>query len=101
MLLAEGRKADHAEKEEGELKKAARVRENCDEEASKIRKCSRRRLVRYCSQDCQLADWKKAQEDVQESGRAGEGREGGPSGGGSLCGADFGGAPVIALGEAK
>ena len=63
MLLANGRKAVQAKKEEeeeeheeGEPKKAARVCENCDKEASKMQKCSRRRLVRYCSRDCQLAD---------------------------------------------
>ena len=66
LLLANGRKADQAEKEEeeggkeeGNTKKAARVCENCDKETSKMQKCSRCRLVRYCSRDCQLADWKE------------------------------------------
>ena len=66
LLMANGRKAVQAEKkeeeggkEEGNTKKAARVCENCDKEASKMQKCSRCRLVRYCSQNCQLADWKE------------------------------------------
>ena len=76
LLLANGRKADQAENEEGELKKAARVCKNCGKEASKMQKCSRCRLVRYCSRDCQLADWKEHKKSCKKAAARKKGGKG-------------------------
>ena len=73
--------AEEEEKEDGQPKRKVRVCKNCGKEASKIQKCSRCRLVRYCSRDWAACGLEGAQEEVQESGRAGEGREGELSGG--------------------
>ena len=83
LLLANGKKADQTEKEEeeeekgeGDTKKPARVGENCGKEASKVQKCSRCRLVRHCSRDCQLADWtehKKSRKKAAARKKGGKG----------------------------
>ena len=45
--------------EEGEpTKKVPRVCEKCGKEAARMKKCSVCKLVRYCSEECQLGDWK-------------------------------------------
>ena len=85
LLHANGRRADQAvkgkvkeEKEKGGLTKAVRVCENCGKEAAKMQKCSRCRLVRYCSQDCQLGDWedhKKSCKKVDARKKGGKGGE--------------------------
>ena len=39
------------------MKKKVRMCENCGKVAEKMKKCSVCRLVRYCSEECQLEDW--------------------------------------------
>ena len=57
----EARRAEEAkeEREEGEPKRKVRVCENCSKVAETMQKCSRCRLARYCSEECQLEDWKE------------------------------------------
>ena len=68
LLLASVVKLEQAEKaaevvvkeEEGEpAKKAPRVCQMCGKEAAKMKKCSVCKRVRYCSEECQLKDWKE------------------------------------------
>jgi len=66
------RKADQAEKkreteDKGNAKKAARVCQLCGKEAEKMKKCSVCRLVRYCSQECQLEDWKEHKKSCKKA----------------------------------
>ena len=68
LLLASVAKQEQAEKaaevvvkeEEGEpTKKAARVCEKCGKSATTTKRCGGCKLVRYCSEECQLGDWKE------------------------------------------
>ena len=47
------------EEEERKQKGQARVCEKCGKEAETTKKCSVCKLVRYCSEECQLGDWKE------------------------------------------
>ena len=66
LLLAHIAKEEQAkksgeEKEEAGTpkKRATKACEKCGKEAEKMKKCSVCRLVRYCSEECQQADWRK------------------------------------------
>ena len=84
LLLASVAQREQAEKAaevkaaKGELKRAARVCENCGKEAAKMKKCSVCKLVRYCSEECQLKDWKEHKKSCKEvAARKKEGGKGG------------------------
>ena len=65
-----------AKQEEGELKEAARVCENCGKEAAKMQQCSRCKLVRYCSGECQLKHWKEHKKSCKKAATGQKGGEG-------------------------
>jgi len=65
LLLAKGATVDQTEEEtveeeegEGSQRSKVRVCENCGKEGEKLKKCSACKLVWYCSEECQLGDWK-------------------------------------------
>ena len=72
------KKAEDEKEEVGTPKKRAmRVCEKCGKEAEKMKKCSVCKLVRYCSEECQLEDWKKHKKKCKlPEPRKGEGRAG-------------------------
>ena len=87
LLMAKGATAKagkeaEVKQEEGELKKKAvrvwRVCQLCGDEAVRMKKCSVCRLVRYCSEACQLEDWKEHKSSCKmKKEKRKEGRKGG------------------------
>ena len=61
-------KAEAVKEEKRQLKRAARVCQNCGKEAGKSwKKCSICRLGRYCSEECQRADWKEHKKSCKKA----------------------------------
>jgi len=70
-------KAEVKKEEERQLKRAARVCQLCGKEAGKSwKKCSICRLGRYCSEECQRADWKKHKKSCKKAAARKEGGKG-------------------------
>ena len=85
LLLASIAKLEQAEQaakvevvkeEEGEVKRAARVCQLCGKEAQRMKKCSVCKLVRYCSEECQLKDWKSHKKSCKETAARRDGGKG-------------------------